>query len=248
MTILCYHTVDPRWRSPMAVSPDEFDRHCRWLATHRDVVPLDRALARFHGTGQVPRHTVALTFDDGLDGVHRFALPILRRYRLPATVFVVARSLVPDDPRPVDWVDDPPSWPLRTMGRDQLLDLLDAGLDVQSHSLHHHDLTGLDDATLDADLRTSRSIVGDALGIPVRLLAYPRGRHDARVRAATERAGYAAGLALPDGPEDGGRYAVPRAGVHGHNGVGTVRLKSSPHWMRVRTHRAYPRLRSLTRR
>lgn len=247
MTILCYHTVDPRWRSPMAVSPDEFERHCRWLATHREVVPLDRALARYHGTGQVPGDTVALTFDDGLDGVHRFALPILQSYGLPATVFVVARSLLPDECRPVDWVDDPPAWPLRTMSRDQLLDLLDAGVDVQSHSMHHHDLTRLDDAALDADLRTSREVLAEELGIPIRLLAYPRGRHDDVVRAAARHAGYAAGLALPDGAEQGGRYAVPRVGVHGHNRVGTVRLKTSPRWMRLRTHPIYPRLRSLTR-
>lgn len=233
----------------MAVSPAEFERHCRWLATHREVVPLDRALARYHGTGRVPGDTVALTFDDGLDGVHRFALPILRSYGLPATVFVVARTLLPQaGRRPVDWVDDPPSWPLGTMSRGQLLDLLDAGIDVQSHSLHHRDLTRLDVATLDADLRTSREVVADTLGIPVRLLAYPRGRHDDAVRAATRRAGYGAALALPDGPEPGGRYAVPRVGVHGHNRVGTVRLKTSPRWMRLRTHPVYPRLRSLTRR
>src|SRR5690606_32764726 len=126
------------WRSPMAISPAGFDRHCRWLATHREVVPLDRLLP----TGDHPPRVragdaVALTFDDGFDGVHRHALPILRRYGLPATVFVVARTLVPAADRPVDWVDDPPAWPLRTMGRDQLLELLDAGLDVQSHSLHH---------------------------------------------------------------------------------------------------------------
>ncbi len=248
VTILCYHTVDPRWQSPMAVSPAEFDRHCRWLATHRDVVPLDRALATLETTGQLPGSTVALTFDDGLDGVHRFALPILRRYRLPATVFVVGRSLLPDDSQPVDWVDDPPTWPLRTMGRDQLLDWLDAGLDVQSHSLHHRDLTELAPSALAHDLLTSREVLHAALGVPAPLLAYPRGRHDERVRAATEQAGYVAGLALPDGPESGGRWAVPRVGVHGHNGVRTVRMKTSPHWLRLRAHPVYPRLRSLARR
>ena len=231
----------------MAVSPAAFDQHCRWLATHREVVPLDVALTRMDGNGWVGGDTVALTFDDGLDGVHRFARPILRRYGLPASVFVVARTLLPAHERPVDWVDDPPSWPLRTMDRDQLLDLLDAGLDVQSHSLHHHDLTSLDGAALDHDLRTSREVISDALGTPVRTLAYPRGRHDAHVRSATQRSGYTIGLALPDRPELVGPYAVPRVGVHGHNGVATVRIKSSPHWTRLRTHAAYRRLRSLTK-
>lgn len=249
MTILCYHTVDPRWRSPMAVSPASFDRHCRWLATHREVVPLSDAIARRSGAGgSGAGDKVALTFDDGLDGVHRFALPILRRYGLPATVFVVARTLLPGHATPVDWVDDPPAWPLRTMERDQLLALLDAGVEVQSHSLHHHDLTTLAPADLEDDLRTSREVVAATLGTPVDMLAYPRGRHDERVRAAAGRTGYAVGLALPDGPEAPGPYAVPRVGVHGHNGVGVVRVKSSPHWVRLRTHPVYPRLRSLVRR
>ena len=32
MSILCYHAVDPHWKSPLSVTPEEFERHCAWLA------------------------------------------------------------------------------------------------------------------------------------------------------------------------------------------------------------------------
>lgn len=239
MTILCYHTVEPDWRSPMAVPPDRFAEHCRWLATHREVVPL----ADLGVDGERDRR-VALTFDDGLSGLHEHALPLLRRYRLPATVFVVTRTLLGAGGE-VDWVDDPPAWPLRTMTRDQLLDLLDAGVDVQSHSHAHADLTTLDDAACLEDLRLSRQVLADTLGTEIRHVAYPRGRHDDRVRAHAAAAGYEAGYALPEGPEPPGRFAVPRVGVHGHNGLGTLRLKTLSAYASVRHHRAYAGVRPL---
>ncbi len=61
MTILCYHSVEPDWRSPLAVHPADFDRHCSWLVRHRQVVSLGAAVQRLDASGRLPRGTVALT-------------------------------------------------------------------------------------------------------------------------------------------------------------------------------------------
>src|SRR6478609_6517476 len=100
MSILCYHAVDPTWRSPLAVTPEVFERHCAWLARARTVVPLDVALKRLDRRGRPARGIVALTFDDGFAQLHTHVFPTLARFRLPATVFVVAATLT-DQGHPV---------------------------------------------------------------------------------------------------------------------------------------------------
>lgn len=247
MTILCYHAVDPIWESPLALRPDEFASHCAWLARHRTVVPLEIALARMTPDGRLPRGMVALTFDDGLLQLASHVFPVLSRHRFPATVFLVAGTLTSDAPR-VDWVDTPPAWPLQTLRLDQVLEAKDRGFVFASHSWSHRTLPDLTPWECRQDLIDSRELLEDVLGQPVHYVAYPRGRHDAKVRAAARQAGYTHGLALPEGPEEPGPYAVPRAGVFPRNGTAVLRAKTSRRYNAFRQSRVYPWVRTMVRR
>lgn len=238
MSILCYHAVEPGWRSALAVEPEAFDRQCAWLARHKTVLPLHQALDRLDGRGRPPRGTVVLTFDDGFRSVHDHALPILQRHRLPSTVFLVAQTLSSGG-QEVDWVDHPPPYPLQTLTPDQVRSMQRAGVQFESHSWRHADLTTLRHDECVADLRTSRVELESLLGHPVTVLAYPRGRHNAAVRAAAAEAGYSHALALPEGPEPPGRYAVPRVGVHHGNTLTHLRVKTAGSYLTLRSGRAH---------
>jgi peptidoglycan/xylan/chitin deacetylase (PgdA/CDA1 family) len=233
MTILCYHSVDPAWQSPLAVRPDEFEAHCAWLARHRAVVPLADAATRLDRSGRLPSGLAALTFDDGFTGVLDHALPVLRRHRLPATVFLVAQTLT-DEGVAAHWVSTPPPWPLTTLSREQVLEMHDAGIDFQSHSWAHLDLVDLGYDACVADLRRSKELLEDLLGGPVPHLAYPRGLHDEDVRRAAEAAGYTHAYALPERGEQPGPYSVPRVGIHRGNTVRTLAIKSARAYLPVR--------------
>ncbi len=234
MTILCYHSVEPAWESPLAVTPTDFDRHCAWLSRRRRLLPLRDAVERVDGAGMLPRGTAAVTLDDGFEALHEHALPVILRYRVPATVFLVAQTLTASG-RTVDWVRTPPPWPLRTLSLDQVLEMQDAGVDFQSHSWAHFDLPELESQACVEDLRRSRELLEDLLKRSVRLLAYPRGLHDGKVRRAAEQAGYTHALALPEGPEKPSRYAIPRVGIYRGNTVGTLHVKAMRPYLRVRS-------------
>lgn len=244
MTILCYHSVEPGWASPLALDPVAFERQCRWLARHRQVVGLPDLVAALDRGEAPPRRAVALTFDDGLSGVYEHAFPILRRYGLPATVFLVAETLLPQG-RPVDWVDTPPDFALRTVTVPQIREMAGEGIHFASHSHRHHDLTRLDEQACEEDLATSRRLLEQVLGHPVAYLAYPRGRHDATVRRAAQRAGYTHAFALPETHETPGPYAIPRVGVYPGNGPLALRVKTAPAYVTVRCSRVFPLLRAL---
>src|SRR5713101_446211 len=100
-----------------------------------------------------------------------------------------------------------------------------AGVRFGSHSYAHQDLTTLDEETCVTDLKASRDLLEDLLQRPVALLAYPGGRHDAKVRRAAERAGFSHAFSLPVRPEPLSPFAVPRVGIWPGNGAFALRLR-----------------------
>jgi peptidoglycan/xylan/chitin deacetylase (PgdA/CDA1 family) len=244
VSILCYHAVDPSWGSPLSVSPEAFEAQCAWLARHRRVIAVSEAAGRMVATGRFHARVAAITFDDGFRSVFDHALPVLMRHRLPATVFLVAQTLTPEG-RPVDWVDDPPEGGLSTLALDEIREMQEAGIEFGSHSYAHHDLTTLSEGECERDLRASRELLEEMLETRIRLVAYPRGLHDERVRRAAGRAGFVQGFTLPERREPIGPFAVPRVGVYPGNGTTTLRAKTSRWYLPVRTSVAFPILRRL---
>lgn len=242
--ILCYHDVDPEWLSPLAVSPDEFRRQCEWLAEHREVVRLGDLVLQLDDRKLPPPGRVALTFDDGFEGVHRYALPILAEYGWPATVFVVSDTLGPDG-KAVDWVDGAPPGSRQTLTISQIGELVDAGFDVQSHSAAHRDLTTLDEEECRKDLTASKEQLEGLLGRPVDHLAYPRGRHNPTVRRAADAAGFRWAFSLPEVSEQVSRMAVPRVGIFPGNGPKTLAIKTRRSYLAFRHSRIFPLIRRL---
>jgi peptidoglycan/xylan/chitin deacetylase (PgdA/CDA1 family) len=170
----------------------------------------------------------------------------LRRYGLPATVFLVAQTLTSAG-QTVDWVDTPPDHRLTTLSQEQVLDMQTSGVDFQSHSYAHLDLTSLSFDSCVQDLRESKDLLESILGRPVPFLAYPRGLHDEGVRAAAARAGYTHAFTLPEGAEEPGQYSVPRVGLYRGNGVASLRVKSARALPGARTSGAYQVGRQLRR-
>ncbi len=244
MSILCYHEVDPTWQSTLSVTPANFRQQCEWLSNRR-VLSLDEAAPIVASKGRLPRRTSCITFDDGFVGVGAYAWPILRQFGLPATVFIVAETMVGE--KAVDWVDGTEPGTLQTMTRTEVQRLAAEGMTIGSHSRWHHDLTTLTEAEVYDDLVASRDILEDVTGGPISHLAYPRGRHNAGVRRAAERAGYQWAHALPETKDVGGQWAVPRVGVYPGNGKMALRVKSVPLYARLRTSSLGPRMSDLVK-
>jgi peptidoglycan/xylan/chitin deacetylase (PgdA/CDA1 family) len=90
-TILLYHRVAREGHDPwgLCVTPEYFAEQMQVLAKMAQVVPL-RSLPDAIGARRSSRPMVALTFDDGYLDNLQTAKPILERYGLPATVFLIS--------------------------------------------------------------------------------------------------------------------------------------------------------------
>ncbi len=69
------------------MSRELFEQHVSWLASNYNCVSLT-ALLEQQASGNIAPRTVCVTFDDGFRNNCTVALPILKKYRVPATVFV----------------------------------------------------------------------------------------------------------------------------------------------------------------
>ena len=92
LLILCYHGVsladEHEWCPGLYVRPSHLEQRLEVLRRlDCSVLPLNDALARLY-RGELPARAVALTFDDGYFDFKARALPILRRFGYPATVYV----------------------------------------------------------------------------------------------------------------------------------------------------------------
>jgi peptidoglycan/xylan/chitin deacetylase (PgdA/CDA1 family) len=246
VSIVCYHAIDPAWRSPISVHPGMFDRQIAWLASHRQVVSLGEATRLMDPRGRLPGRITAITLDDGFASVHEYAMPILLREGLEATIFLVAGTLEKGRDADMNWIKDPLA-PQRTLSSAQVLELRDAGFGIESHSYAHLDLTTLPENEIRSDLRRSREVLEDLIERPVTLLAYPGGRHDERVRRAAEAAGFQNSYAMADSDPPGPPHAIPRVGLYQGQGMPTLVAKTSPWFWRVRRSPFHPLVARLTR-
>jgi peptidoglycan/xylan/chitin deacetylase (PgdA/CDA1 family) len=91
---LMYHRVDEPARSPalypglISATPLEFAEQMRFLAARYRLLALDDLLAVRRGERELEGPAVIVTFDDGYRDFAEHAWPEMRRYGIPATLFV----------------------------------------------------------------------------------------------------------------------------------------------------------------
>ena len=92
LLILCYHGVSLRdeheWNQALYFTPELLRGRLRFLRDQGyNILPLDEA-CRLLGERRLPPRSVALTFDDAMIDFGRAALPILREFDAPATLYL----------------------------------------------------------------------------------------------------------------------------------------------------------------
>ncbi len=91
IVIIMYHRVDWVTNYPWSttrISPLEFDREMRYLHQTHKVISLDELSTSLCNPKALPPRTAAITIDDGYRDMYINAYPILKKYGLPATVFL----------------------------------------------------------------------------------------------------------------------------------------------------------------
>lgn len=94
LSILNYHRVmlEPDPMRPSEPTVEQFDWQMKLLSKYCTPLSLSEGLARMD-SGSLPPRAVCVTFDDGYADNEEYALPVLQRWGVPATVFVTTGYL-----------------------------------------------------------------------------------------------------------------------------------------------------------
>jgi peptidoglycan/xylan/chitin deacetylase (PgdA/CDA1 family) len=164
--IVMYHGIG----GPDGVTAEAFEHQITALTERRRVVPLPDAV---DSLGQRESGGLAaITFDDGYRDFAELALPVLRRRRLHATLFV-----------PAGWLGKKNAWASGQSQRDiltarELGELGDDSVTIGAHGLTHVRLAGMAAGPLQAETSVARRMLEEACGRAVTLYAYPHGQRD----------------------------------------------------------------------
>jgi len=71
------------------VSAEHFRQQLEVLSHQHRVLPLAEVIDRMSKNLPLPNHTACLTFDDGFQNFYDTAYPLLRRYQIPSTQFLI---------------------------------------------------------------------------------------------------------------------------------------------------------------
>jgi len=170
------------------ISPARFERQLQWLSRWRRVVPLEETLA-------TTRRSVAITFDDGYRDNLTLALPLLEKFQLPLTLFVVAGFVGRDGYLSREDLREISAHPLVTIG---------------AHGLWHRHFNRLTASEARFELIESRRMLSELTGKTVDLLAWPYGECNRELEQLSEECGYRASWSVWKGTNSThSRWRVP---------------------------------------
>jgi polysaccharide deacetylase len=187
--VLMYHAFgeadEPASR--FVLPAGRFERQLRRLTRRRTPVIALEALVSARQEGRpVPAGAAVITIDDGYADNRALALPLLRRFGFPATVFAVSARTG----GVADWDGAGELSGRRLLDWSGLRALQDGRVAVGAHTRTHRRLPELDEPALAEEVEGSRAELAGQLGGPIRSFSYPYGRVSENAVAAVDRAGF----------------------------------------------------------
>lgn len=168
--VLMYHAVsDNLWGiDELFVSPSNMDRQLAYLVDHGYDPIWFEDLTHLKDYDK----PVLLTFDDGYDDNYTELFPLLKKYHVKATIFVIGGGIGFG----------------HAMNREQIKEMSDSGLvSIQSHGYSHDYMDAMDEATLEFEMKKTKEILTKITGKVPYVLCYPSGRNSALTRKVAQR-------------------------------------------------------------
>jgi peptidoglycan/xylan/chitin deacetylase (PgdA/CDA1 family) len=227
VTILMYHMIAEPGNSAEARfcrTPEAFRADMEQIRlSGLQVLPLTTVLEAVAGGVSIPERAVAITFDDGVACAYENALPILQEYGCPATVFVISGLLGGHN----DWCEEFGFPRRRMLVNSEVRALVEAGVDIGSHTVSHPWLGKSDANVVKQEVRDSKAALENLLGREVPHFAYPFGSWSPVARDAVVEAGYTGACSTMSGVNKKGTdsFLLRRTEIKGSDAAWQFRLK-----------------------
>jgi peptidoglycan/xylan/chitin deacetylase (PgdA/CDA1 family) len=166
--VLMYHCIDNKvWGVPdLFVAPSEFEKQMEYL-NRKGYTTI--TFSDLDHVKQISK-PILITFDDGYKDNYTYAFPVLKKYHMKATIFLIVKLL----------------------GKTHHLNLneisqMKGTIDFQSHTMTHPHLGKLKGRKLDYELGESKKELEKLLGTNIFVIAYPFGNYNSQTIEAAKK-------------------------------------------------------------
>jgi len=189
--ILLYHYVEyiqdkrDTLRAQLNVTPGVFDSQVKTLKDAGYTFMTAKELGEvLDGKMQMPEKPILLTFDDGHWDFATDVLPILKKYNVKATAYIITGFIGGSD----------------FMSQAQLQEVVDSKLvDVGAHTVHHISLKGRSYDLVQKEIDDSKTWLEDNYHINVVSFAYPNGSFDLQAAELVQDDGFSTAVSTVPG-------------------------------------------------
>ena len=221
--ILMYHRViNCSNYDQLVVSLSHFEQQMAYLKKYCRVISLDQAVDELNQGIRKPG--VVVTFDDGyLDNMEN-ALPTLKKYNIPATIFITTafcdQSL--SHPR---YSDDKQRVHLNWDEVRMLAE--EPGITIGSHTISHPFLSRINADRSQTEIQDSKNIIEEKLGKAVNYFCYPSGDFLDKDVEFVKQAGYRAAVSVSPGLNRTllSPFTLKRTEINDKDGINEMRYK-----------------------
>ena len=181
--ILVYHRIGIAPRNAgsvyksLTIEPEWFEKHLQYLKENNFETVKFSDVDEFFETGRplpiaVGKKPIMINFDDGYKDFYENAFPILQKYNMAGTVFIIVKSA--GNGTYMNW--------------DQLKEISAAGIEIGAHTMYHPALTASKKAKW--EIEESKRELEERLGVSVTAFAYPSGKWNSYIEGLVKNAGY----------------------------------------------------------
>ncbi|MBR4641692.1 MAG: polysaccharide deacetylase family protein [Selenomonadaceae bacterium] len=211
--ILLYHRVSDTDTNPTTLKVADFEAQLKYLVDNGyHVIAPDDLLDAWASGKTLPKNPIVLTFDDGHEDIYKNVFPLLQKYNMRATVFIVTDHI---------GMKDYLSW--------DFVRALQAGgfMDFESHTMTYKNLATLKGDKLWNEIYGSKQAIEWALKKPAKFIAYPEGKYTIDAEETSKEVGFRAGFIEDYGlaENDSDNYVLTRIPVLGSNSQTLLRFK-----------------------
>lgn len=211
--ILMYHyirdytsTKDPIGIA-LSVAPQKLEEQLQEIQKEGfETITFDDLEAAWSNVKTLPEKPIILTFDNGYRDFYETAFPLLKKYKMKATSYVITGFIGKD----------------QYVTAAQIKEMDMSGLiTIASKTVNHADLFQQKRIGMQYEMRQSKKTLEELVGHEIKYLSYPLGRYNKVIREETERAGYRNATLTDlgyDHPEKD-RYTMTRVRIPGQASI-----------------------------
>ena len=167
--VFVYHRFGENKYPSTNIKISQFKKHIQELTNNNyNVISTEQLIDILINKKNIPEKTAVLTMDDAFLSIYKEAWPLLKKKKLPFTVFVSTKPVGSNSKNYMNW--------------DQLREMVNSGVIIGHHTKSHFHLVNKDKETIINEIEEANSDFLKNLGFVPDIFAYPYGEYSYEIK------------------------------------------------------------------